>query len=181
MRRIHRIYLFITLVFSLSATALWGQTGRSETGIASFYHDKFVGRRTANGEIFSQEKFTAAHKTLPLGTWVRVTNLQNDSSVVVRINDRMPAWNKRSIDLTRAGAKKLNYISSGVTRVKIEVINGPGALADARPADLPLEPIKMVVPVQISCNTTATISPIRDLIDFEVYTQNLTNRRKSNK
>ena len=91
-------------------------------GIASFYSNKFNGRKTANGEIFSQQKFTAAHNSLPLGTYVRVTNLRNKRTVVVKVNDRLHARNKRLIDLTKAAAQKLGFIKSGLVRVKIEVL-----------------------------------------------------------
>ena len=66
------------------------------TGVASYYHNKFNGRRTSNGEIFNNKNLTAAHKTLPLGTWVKVTNLNNDSVVIVKINDRLPKNSKRT-------------------------------------------------------------------------------------
>ena len=91
-------------------------------GMASFYSNKFNGRKTANGEIFSNQKLTAAHNTLPLGTYVRVTNLRNGRTVTVKINDRLHHRNKRIIDLSRAGATKLGFIKSGLTRVKIEVL-----------------------------------------------------------
>ena len=93
-----------------------------EFGVASYYHDKFNGRKTANGEIFYNTGLTAAHKTMKLGTWVRVTNLKNDSVVVVKVNDRLPKTSKRTIDLTVAAAKQLNFIHAGLTKVKIEVI-----------------------------------------------------------
>jgi rare lipoprotein A len=95
---------------------------RVQYGIASYYSNKFNGRKTANGEIFSQEKLTAAHNTLPLGTYVRVTNLRNKKSVVVKINDRLNARNKRLIDLTKLAAQKLGFVKSGLTRVKVEVL-----------------------------------------------------------
>lgn len=91
-------------------------------GKASYYHDKFVGRKTANGELFSQEKLTAAHKTLPMGTYVKVTNLKNRKSVVVKVNDRLPQNSKRTIDLTKAAAKELNMIRSGLAQVSLEII-----------------------------------------------------------
>ncbi|MBK6730838.1 MAG: septal ring lytic transglycosylase RlpA family protein [Bacteroidetes bacterium] len=100
----------------------------TETGTASYYHNKFVGRKTANGEIFVQTKLTAAHKSLPLGTWVKVTNLSNDSTVIVKINDRMPQWNKRSIDLSKTAASQLDYLHDGLTKVKIEIIPDPTAI-----------------------------------------------------
>jgi rare lipoprotein A len=94
----------------------------SDKCVASYYADKFNGRKCSSGEKFSQDKLTAAHKTLKFGTMVKVTNLKNDSSVIVRINDRLPANSKRCIDLTKAGARQLNYLRKGLTRVKIEIV-----------------------------------------------------------
>ncbi len=91
-------------------------------GIASYYHNMFNGRKTASGEIFSNDSLTAAHKTLPLGTWVQVTNLKNYSSVILKINDRLPKNSKRTIDVTVAAAKKLNFIREGLTKVWIEIL-----------------------------------------------------------
>lgn len=89
-------------------------------GKASYYADKFNGRRTSSGEKFSNDSMTAAHKYLPFGTRVIVTNLKNDSVVVVRINDRLPKKSSRTIDLSKAAARKLNFIKSGLTQVFIE-------------------------------------------------------------
>src|ERR1700685_4347212 len=91
-------------------------------GIASFYANKFNGRHTANGEIFSQLKLTAASNTVALNTWVRVTNLRNKKKVIVKINDRMHFRNKRLIDLSHAAAKKLGYTGWGLAKVKVEVL-----------------------------------------------------------
>lgn len=91
-------------------------------GTASFYANKFNGRRTANGEIYSSEKYTAACNVLPLGTWIKVTNLRNHKSVIVKINDRMHPKNKRLVDLSKIAAKELGYRGRGLTRVKIEVL-----------------------------------------------------------
>ncbi|MGZ3919894.1 MAG: septal ring lytic transglycosylase RlpA family protein [Bacteroidia bacterium] len=93
-----------------------------ETGIASYYSDKFVGRKCSSGEIFEQENFTAAHKTLKFGTIIKVTNLKNDSSVIVRVNDRMPRSSKRCVDLTKKAARQLNFLSKGLAKVKIEIL-----------------------------------------------------------
>jgi rare lipoprotein A len=90
-------------------------------GIASFYANKFEGRKTYTDEIFSQKKLTAASNTLPMHTWVRVTNLRNHLSVVLRINDKMHPKNKRLIDLSHAAAVRLGYAGRGLTRVKVEV------------------------------------------------------------
>jgi rare lipoprotein A len=92
------------------------------TGTASYYAHKFEGRKTSSGEIFRQDSLTAAHKSLPFGTLVKVTNLSNDSTVVVKINDRLPPSSRRTIDLTYAAARKLNFIKKGLTKVKIEVL-----------------------------------------------------------
>jgi rare lipoprotein A len=91
-------------------------------GIASFYANKFNGRRTANGEIFSQQKLTAASNKLPLNTWVKVTNLKNKRNVVLRVTDRMHHLNKRLIDLSRAAAKQLGYTGRGLAKVRVEVL-----------------------------------------------------------
>jgi len=91
-------------------------------GIASFYANKFNGRKTANGEIFNQKNLTAASNTLPLNAWVKVTNLHNKKSVVVKITDRMHKRNKRVIDLSKASAHLLGYTGYGLTHVKVEMI-----------------------------------------------------------
>jgi rare lipoprotein A len=91
-------------------------------GTASFYSNSFQGKKTANGEIFDQEKMTAACNVLPLGTWIRVTNLSNKKSVLVKTNDRLHTKMKRIVDLSRAAATKLGYINAGLTRVKVEVL-----------------------------------------------------------
>jgi rare lipoprotein A len=92
----------------------------TETGKASFYGNEFDGRKTANGETFHQSQLTAAHKHLPFGTMVKVTNLANNKTVVVRINDRGPYAAGRIIDLSKAAAKQIDMIAAGIARVKIE-------------------------------------------------------------
>lgn len=99
------------------------QTGATFRGLASYYHDKFDGRTTASGEVFNQRLLTAAHKTLPFGTMVRVTNLKNNRQTVVKINDRGPFVEGRIIDLSLAAAKELDMVASGVTQVTIEILN----------------------------------------------------------
>jgi rare lipoprotein A len=91
-------------------------------GTASYYANKFNGRKTASGERFNQDKFTCACNVLPLGTWVKITNIKNGRSVVVKVNDRLHAKMNRLADLSRAGATKLGYISAGLTRIKLEVL-----------------------------------------------------------
>jgi rare lipoprotein A len=101
------------------------ETANVEYGTASFYHDKFNGRQTANGELFSQKKLTAAHNSLPLGTWVKVTNLKNDKTVIVRINDRLHRYNPRLLDLSLAAATELGIKGDSLIRVKVEIIEKP--------------------------------------------------------
>ncbi len=101
----------------------------AETGLASFYHVIFHGRRTASGEAFDRHALTAAHKTLPFGTLVRVINLRNERSVVVRVNDRGPRQNNRLIDVTPRAARELGFLATGMTWVRLEVI-APDESAD---------------------------------------------------
>ena len=91
-------------------------------GIASYYADKFDGRETANGEVYDHKKLTAACNVLPLGTWIRVTNILNNRSVVVRTNDRLHIKMKRLVDLSRSAAELLGYTKRGITQVKVEVL-----------------------------------------------------------
>ena len=97
-------------------------TGKVLIGIASFYSAKFEGRQTANGEIFSNSKMTCACNRLPLGTWVKVTSVKNGKSIIVKVNDRLAPHMTRVVDLTLAGAKKLDFVSAGLTQVKVEVL-----------------------------------------------------------
>lgn len=97
--------------------------GYQATGTASWYGTKFHGLKTANGETYDLYGMTAAHKTLPLPSYVRVTNLDNGRSVVLRVNDRGPFYSDRIIDLSFAAAKKLGYAEKGVARVRVEGID----------------------------------------------------------
>jgi rare lipoprotein A len=99
-----------------------GGFSRVQYGNASYYGKKFHGRKTASGEVFDMYKMTCAHKTLPFDTKVKVTNLSNKKTVIVRVNDRGPFVAGRIIDLSFAAAKKIDLVSIGVTRVKIEVL-----------------------------------------------------------
>jgi rare lipoprotein A len=109
----------LTLILSVFSIGAFAQV---ETGTASFYHNKFDGRKTSSGEVFRQNQFTCAHKTLPFGTMLKVTNLSNDSTVVVKVNDRLPIRSKRVIDLSMVAAKQLNFVSKGLTKVKLEKV-----------------------------------------------------------
>ena len=101
-----------------------GKSDKSDIryGVASFYADKFNGRKTASGQIFSQDKLTCACNVLPLGTWVKVTNMSNGKSVKLLVNDRLHPRMRRLVDLSKSAAKKLGFISSGLVKVKLEVL-----------------------------------------------------------
>ena len=114
-RRLFSLWILL-LLLSASCFAL------EQEGLASWYGGKFQGRRTASGEIFDTAQFTAAHKTLAFGTIVKVTNLENGQSTVVRINDRGPFIPGRIIDLSRAAAAAIGLAGQGVARVRIEVL-----------------------------------------------------------
>lgn len=100
-----------------------------EEGIASWYGAPFNGHRTSNGEIYDMHEFTAAHRTLPFGAVVRVTNLQNGLQTEVRINDRGPFVSNRIIDLSLSAAQSLQMVGPGTARVRIEVLSGPNLSA----------------------------------------------------
>ena len=95
---------------------------KTQIGIASYYGKKFHKKRTANGEIFNMYKVSAAHKSYPLGTKVRVTNLENGKSIKLVINDRGPFVKGRIIDLSYKAARKLDFVNQGTTKVRIDVI-----------------------------------------------------------
>ena len=100
--------------------------GMTEEGLASWYGHPYHGRRTTSGEIYDMELLTAAHRTLPLGTRVRVENLSNGHDVEVRINDRGPFVEDRIIDLSRAAARKIQMLGPGTARVRLRVVGLPG-------------------------------------------------------
>ena len=92
-------------------------------GVASYYGREHQGKKTANGEIFNMNKLTAAHRSLPFGSQVKVTNLSNQRSVTVRISDRGPYYQGRIIDLSQAAAERLEMVKSGIAKVKVEVLD----------------------------------------------------------
>jgi len=94
-----------------------------EEGLASWYGAKFHGHTTSNGEVFDMYQISAAHRSLPLPTWVRVTNLENNKSIIARVNDRGPFHPGRVIDLSYAGAVKLDYVHKGTARVRVEALH----------------------------------------------------------
>jgi len=98
------------------------ETSPAESGIASYYGEQFRGRATASGEKYDPDKLTAAHPSLPMGTRVRVTNLKNGRSVVVRINDRGPYKGGRIIDLSTRAANEIGLLADGITKVVVQVV-----------------------------------------------------------
>jgi rare lipoprotein A len=113
------------------APAAAPKLGHTETGVASWYGRPYHGRRAANGEIYDMEKLTAAHRTLPFDTWLRVVNLDNSKTVEVRITDRGPFVEGRIIDLSHAAARAIDMIGPGIARVRLEVIRTPEYVSPA--------------------------------------------------
>jgi rare lipoprotein A len=118
--------IFSTFHFGSSQAFADESRTRAMIGEASWYGGKFHGRTTASGERYDMDQLTAAHRSLPFGSRVRVTNPATNESVVVRINDRGPYAGNRVIDLSRAAARKVRLIGPGVAPVKLEVLAGAG-------------------------------------------------------
>jgi rare lipoprotein A len=128
------------------AFASKAKSGYEQVGTASWYGARHHGKRTASGEPFNMNAATAAHPTLPMGSLLEVTNLANDRSVQVRVNDRGPYASARIIDLSRAAAEKLDFVGTGTARVRVRVrtvdLRGPGEPTPVEPAEeLPAAPV----------------------------------------
>ena len=124
--------LFLTIAFIFLAGGAFAAnsvTLYKSSAVASYYADKYHGRKTSNGEVFNMYDLTAAHKSLPFNTKVKVTNLSNGKSVVVRINDRGPFVKGREIDLSKAAAVKIGMIKSGTAKVSLEIVGGSDGAA----------------------------------------------------
>jgi len=117
-------------VLGKSYQVLPTEEGYNESGVASWYGEKFHGHKTSNGEVFDMYQVSAAHKSLPIPSFLRVTNLDNNRSIVVRVNDRGPFHGDRVIDLSYAAALKLGYADRGTARVQLESIVANGAFRD---------------------------------------------------
>ncbi len=118
MKFIVKIAIFICLF-----TALCQAQKKPSYGVATYYSDKFQGRRTANGERYNKNELTAAHLSLPFNTRIKVTCLDTQKSVIVRINDRGPHIKGRALDMSRAAAEKIGIVRRGKAKVKIEILN----------------------------------------------------------
>jgi len=108
-----------------SGGAMTGAVGETQTGLAAYYSHRFQSRRTASGERFDSSALTTAHRTLPFGTKVRVTNVRNNRSVVLRVNDRGPTQTGRIVDMSPEAAGRLGFVRSGLTEVTVEVVEVP--------------------------------------------------------
>ena len=117
-------------VLGKSYRVLPTEEGYNERGVASWYGEKFHGHKTSNGEVFDMYQVSAAHKSLPIPSFLRVTNLDNNRSIIVRVNDRGPFHGDRVIDLSYAAAMKLGYADRGTARVQLESIVASGASID---------------------------------------------------
>jgi rare lipoprotein A len=127
-------------VFGKRYYVLASSAGYSERGVASWYGPGFHGKRTSSGEKYDMHAMTAAHKTLPLPCYVRVTNLANAKSVVLRVNDRGPFTDNRIIDLSRAAAERLDIIRTGTALVDVKVVEPPATRQAAAPPSPPAAP-----------------------------------------
>lgn len=121
------IFFFI-LLLSLQISGLTQNEPKHFVGMASWYGEAWNGRKTSSGEVFNSAKLTAAHKNLAFGTVVKVTNLLNELSVYVKINDRLPQKSSRIIDLSKGAAAEIGILRSGIAKVKIELV--PSFLSD---------------------------------------------------
>ncbi len=137
---------------------LQSSAGYDKTGVASWYGRDFHGKLTANGERYDMHALSAAHKTLPLPTLVRVTNLQNNRSVVVRVNDRGPFVKSRLIDLSYAAATALGYAKQGTTRVRVQVLDGSTSIARSHHVKPSLVRAKAPLATVKSVKTTTQIT-----------------------
>ena len=131
---IHAGFAFIALILALLASGCAKHVKAvrpadikhfSESGIASWYGDPYHGRKTASGEVYDMHQLTAAHRTLPFGVWVEVTNLSNGKKVDVRITDRGPFIDGRIIDLSLAAAERIDMVRAGIVQVRLKGIPAP--------------------------------------------------------
>lgn len=122
MKLLLTIALIIGLLAGVNAQCAKTSADGAQNGVASYYHPKFEGRRTATGEVFANNNYTAASNGIRLNTYVKVTNLRNSRVIYVKINDRMAAHTSRLMDLTQAAAEELGYRDAGTANVKMEVV-----------------------------------------------------------
>ncbi|MGQ7262656.1 septal ring lytic transglycosylase RlpA family protein [Vreelandella sp. V005] len=149
-----------------STYEVWGKTyhvlpdatGYEKRGTASWYGEKFHGYATSNGEIYDMYKMSAAHRSLPLPTFARVTSLDNGQSVIVRVNDRGPFHSDREIDLSYAAAARLGFLDNGTGPVKVEAINPEQWLAERGRSGSALSPARASAPARVADNTAPAVA-----------------------
>lgn len=167
-----KIYYAIAVLFiflsSFAPTASAQEIGDKQNGVASWYGAKYHGRRTTSGEVYNRHNLTAAHNGLPLGTKVKVTNLSNGESVVVKINDRGPFRGRRIIDLSEAAAKKLHYRNNGLTEVSVEVLELPTAFLAARNKKQEVVPTVATTPEGLA-ETSSVVTSAPASAEQQVY------------
>lgn len=149
MGKLKIFYAFTVLFISslgFSSLAVAQEIGDKQNGVASWYGSKYHGRRTSSGEVYNRHKMTAAHNGLPLGTVVKVTNLVNDESVIVKINDRGPFRGNRIIDLSEAAARKIHSRKAGLADVAVEVLELPEAFLAQKASSKVSEPLPVAEP-----------------------------------
>lgn len=118
--------VLLTSILPLGTTSqARGGSGQSQEGFASYYHDSFHGRKTASGQRYNKHRLTAAHRTLPLGTKIRVTNAKTGKSIVVKVNDRGPYARGRILDLSKEAASELGMVKRGIAKVELKVLSLP--------------------------------------------------------
>lgn len=115
-------YMSIIVLALLCTTSIFAQKDEFEFGLASYYSDKYHGKPTASGELYDMNRMTAAHRTLPFGTTIKVTRLDNKKSVTVKVNDRGPFIPERVVDLSKAAARQIGMLQDGETKIKLEIV-----------------------------------------------------------
>lgn len=166
------IRLTLSIALIVTSFCLYGQTGYTEKGIASYYSQSLHGRKTASGEKFNFNDYTAAHKKLPFNSLVKVTHLETSQSVIVRINDRGPYSKERIIDLSGAAAKDLGILTSGIARVKLEVIEKNSQIPEPVSEEKELvtaQALKKLSPGQVYNLHGAIIEPSDFVIQVNAY------------
>ena len=132
----------------------------NQVGIASWYGADFHNKQTANGETYNMNALTAAHTTLPMPSYVRVTNLENNRSLILRVNDRGPFVGNRLIDVSRRGAQLLGFEKRGTTRVRVEAVDGPNAPVQIARSDTP-PPLQKQEVGQVEVSSLEVLDPIQ--------------------
>ncbi len=165
-------------VLGKTYTVMPTEVGYSERGVASWYGEKFHGHKTSNGEVFDMYKASAAHKSLPIPSFLQVTNLDNNRSIVVRVNDRGPFHGDRIIDLSYAAALKLGYADRGTARVQLDaiVVNsdiGSRQAAAAPRNDIVLPPVNSSDAQYLQVGAFSSLSSAQQLSD---RLRDMTNR-----